>query len=130
MNQGIPLCRPAPRAAPRGDRGQDSARAGGNQDAGNGQEWFTRDNMTALRFCLLIMGCLLFAGCGPGSTPEGPTVATLAGSGKTGPLGGGYADGPALEAQFHDPMGLVFDADGNLYVSGWVNHRVRIVTTE
>jgi sugar lactone lactonase YvrE len=84
---------------------------------------------------------ITLAGCGLTITPvsdeppPGPTVtldkrstvATLAGSGKTGPLGGGYADGPALEAQFHDPMGLAFDADGNLYVSDWVNHRIRMI---
>jgi sugar lactone lactonase YvrE len=56
-------------------------------------------------------------------------VATLAGSGKIGPLGGGYADGLALAAQFHDPMGLALDADGNLYVSDWVNHRIRRISS-
>jgi sugar lactone lactonase YvrE len=64
----------------------------------------------------------------PMATPhQNVTVATLAGRGKIGPLGGGYADGPALTAQFHDPMGLAFDADGNLYVSDWVNHRIRMI---
>ncbi len=56
------------------------------------------------------------------------TVTTLAGDGKTGPLGGGYADGKALKSQFHDPMGVVADADGNLYVSDGVNHRIRVIT--
>jgi len=65
---------------------------------------------------------------------QNAVVATLAGSGKIGPLGGGYANGPALPqgdsvaAQFHDPMGLAFDADGNLYVSDWVNHRIRMIS--
>lgn len=75
------------------------------------------------------MGCLLFAACASDSTPEAATVATLAGSGKIGPLGGGYADGPVLDAQFHDPMGLALDADGNLYVSDWVNHRIRRISS-
>lgn len=83
--------------------------------------------MPSLRFCLLAIGYLLLAACAPGSAPKGATVATLAGSGKIGPLGGGYSDGPALDAQFHDPMGLAFDAEGNLYVSDWVNHRIRMI---
>jgi hypothetical protein len=99
------------------------------------------------RFVQTLLTMLLWitlAGCGLTITPvsdqphSGPTVtlderstvATLAGSGKIGPLGGGYADGPAFEAQFHDPMGLTFDADGNLYVSDWVNHRIRMITPD
>jgi streptogramin lyase len=82
-----------------------------------------------LLICALIMGCLLLATCASGSTPEAATIATLAGSGKIGPLGGGYVDGPVLEAQFHDPMGLAFDADGNLYVSDWANHRIRRISS-
>jgi sugar lactone lactonase YvrE len=77
----------------------------------------------------LIVGCLLLAACASGSTSEAATVATLAGSGKIGPLGGGYVDGPVLDAQFHDPMGLALDADGNLYVSDWGNHRVRMISS-
>jgi sugar lactone lactonase YvrE len=82
-------------------------------------------------------------GCGPTISPTSDqphtaptvtshqtTVATLAGSGKIGPLGGGYADGPALKAQFHDPIGVAFDADGNLYVSDWVNHRIRMIAPD
>jgi hypothetical protein len=66
----------------------------------------------------------------PTSAQPGATVATLAGSGKTGPLGGGYADGPALAAQFHDPTGVALDAKGNLYVSDWVNHRIRMIAAD
>jgi len=84
--------------------------------------------MSKLHTCLLVMGCLLLAACATGSPPEYTTVATLAGRGKTGPLGGGYVDGPALNAQFHDPMGLAIDTRGNLYVSDWVNHRIRMIT--
>lgn len=64
------------------------------------------------------------------TSPQAGTVATLAGSSRIGPLGGGYQDGAALEAQFHDPMGLAFDAHGNLYVSDWVNHRIRMVAPD
>lgn len=55
-------------------------------------------------------------------------VTTIAGSGRTGPLGGGYADGPASQALFHEPAGLHTDAAGNIYVSDWVNHRIRLIT--
>jgi len=84
--------------------------------------------LTAPRFHLLIVFCALLLACTTNSTPEYTSVATLAGRGKIGPLGGGYADGPALNAQFHDPMGLAVDAEGNLYVSDWVNHRIRMIT--
>ena len=79
---------------------------------------------------LLIIGCLLLAACARETTPEWTGVDTLAGSGRIGPLGGSYADGPALEAEFHDPMGLALDADGNLYVSDWFNHRIRSIAPD
>ena len=82
-----------------------------------------------------LAGCALMARPGPQPAPatvSGPEgrVDTLAGQGKIGPLGGGYADGPARLARFHDPMGLALDAQGNLYVSDWVNHRIRVITPE
>ncbi len=86
--------------------------------------------MTELRFPLLTIVCVLLAACVRDSTPEYETVATLAGRGKIGPLGGGYADGPAPHAQFHDPMGITVDADGKLYISDWVNHRIRTITPD
>jgi len=70
------------------------------------------------------------AACTSGPPPQGVAVDTLAGTGKTGPLGGGYADGPAQSAEFHEPVALAFDAQGNLYVSDWVNHRIRKVTPD
>jgi sugar lactone lactonase YvrE len=99
---------------------------------------------------IAILICIMAVGCGPAATPssdqphpapsgavkptemldQAVTVTTLAGSGKTGPLGGGYQDGPALSAQFHDPMGLALDAHGNLYVSDWVNHRIRMIAPD
>jgi sugar lactone lactonase YvrE len=50
------------------------------------------------------------------------TVTTLAGSGEPGD-----ADGPAGEAQFRGPEGVVVDADGNLIVADTGNHRIRKV---
>ncbi len=96
---------------------------------------------------LLAVVYLLLAVCTPGCVPVGITapegsvassapalkgavVSTLAGSGKIGPLGGGFADGRADQAQFHDPMGLACDARGNLYVSDWVNHRIRMISPD
>jgi DNA-binding beta-propeller fold protein YncE len=86
--------------------------------------------MTRYRFCLLLALSILLAACVSSPNPAEVEVATLAGSGKIGPLGGGYADGPALKAQFHDPMGLALDAEGNLYVSDWVNHRIRMIAPD
>ena len=86
--------------------------------------------LTAPRIHLLIVICALLAACTTNPTPAYTTVATLAGRGKVGPLGGGYADGPALNARFHDPMGLAIDVEGNLYVSDWVNHRIRKIAPD
>jgi len=54
-------------------------------------------------------------------------VTTYAGSGAVGDLGGGYADGPALQARFRRPAALAMDAAGNLYVADEKNHRIRII---
>lgn len=56
------------------------------------------------------------------------TVRTIAGSGKVGDLGGSYADGPALQAEFRRPPALAMDAAGNLYIADEKNHRIRAIT--
>jgi len=45
----------------------------------------------------------------------------------TGSAGGGGDGGPATEARLRDPVGLAFDADGNLYIADRGNHRIRRV---
>lgn len=42
----------------------------------------------------------------------------------------GYADGALATAKFNDPAGLVFDAQGNLYVADSRNHVIRKVATD
>lgn len=54
---------------------------------------------------------------------SGGMVTTFAGASE-----GGYADGPAGSAKFLFPGGLVFDANGNLYVADSENHRIRKIT--
>ena len=56
-------------------------------------------------------------------TPQG-NVTTIAGTGEAG-----FADGEALKAKFDDPMGMIFDNDGNLYIVDEANHRVRKLDT-
>ena len=53
-------------------------------------------------------------------------ITTIAGSGP-GSSSGGYSGdgGPATEAQFSGPNGLVLDGSGNLYVSD--RHRIRVI---
>jgi sugar lactone lactonase YvrE len=50
-------------------------------------------------------------------------INTLAGSGAAG-----FADGPALTAQFNRPIKVVFDGCGNMYVTDFVNNRVRKIS--
>lgn len=55
-------------------------------------------------------------------SPDGE-VTTLAGTGAPG-----FADGPALLAQFNSPVGLAFDPQGNLYIADMENHAIRLLT--
>ena len=52
-------------------------------------------------------------------------ITTIAGGGTSG-LGDG---GPATAASLYDPLGLVFDSEGNLYFSDGGHHRVRKIST-
>ncbi len=49
---------------------------------------------------------------------------TIAGSSK------GYADGPAENAKFSEPRGIVLDLDGNIYVSELSNFKIRKIATD
>jgi len=65
--------------------------------------------------------------------PDG-TVTTVAGSGPTDCLPGGFADGPADQARLFNPAGLAVAGDGTVYFADSGNHRIRklkdgVVTT-
>ncbi|MBI6546725.1 MAG: hypothetical protein HY692_08020, partial [Cyanobacteria bacterium NC_groundwater_1444_Ag_S-0.65um_54_12] len=56
-------------------------------------------------------------------------ITTVAGSGTTGPLGGGYTGdgGPATSAKLKYPAGVTVDSAGNLYIADTSNHCIRQV---
>jgi sugar lactone lactonase YvrE len=58
-------------------------------------------------------------------------IATIAGSGLTGPANGGYAGdgGPATEARLNLPGDVAVDGSGNVYIADTYNHRIRQVIT-
>ena len=51
-------------------------------------------------------------------------VSTYAGSSR------GFAEGQGIQAQFDRPHGLTVDADGNLYVADYYNHKIRMVAAD
>jgi sugar lactone lactonase YvrE len=55
-------------------------------------------------------------------TPEG-VVSTLAGNGTPG-----YADGPALNAEFDNPDAIAVDGQGNIYVADFATSRIREIS--
>ena len=57
------------------------------------------------------------------------TITTIAGSGETGIMGGGFSgdDGPAAEALLRRPEGVAVDGAGNLFIADRNNHRIRKV---
>jgi hypothetical protein len=57
-------------------------------------------------------------------TADGPTITTLAGTGRPGFSGDG---GPAAQARLNMPFDVAFDAAGHLYFSDTFNHRIRRV---
>ncbi|NQV02577.1 MAG: hypothetical protein HQ542_08030 [Bacteroidia bacterium] len=56
-------------------------------------------------------------------------VTTVAGSGDTGPDGGGFQNGPALEAMFKVPTACYVTTTGSIFVGDGENQRVRKIST-
>ncbi|MCK5765389.1 MAG: T9SS type A sorting domain-containing protein [Bacteroidales bacterium] len=52
-------------------------------------------------------------------------VSVYAGTGTAG-----YLDGPADEAKFNQPINIVLDEDGSIYVSDFINQRIRKISAD
>ena len=62
---------------------------------------------------------------------DGATVSTYAGSGNTGFLGGGFADGASTTtARFDSPTALVVASDGRVFVTDTGNNRIRVISAD
>lgn len=57
-------------------------------------------------------------------TPQGQ-VSTLAGGGVAG-----WRDGAGTNALFKQPAGIARDAQGNFYITEWLNHRIRKISPQ
>ncbi len=62
-------------------------------------------------------------------SPEG-IVSTIAGGGRTGVLGGDFADGASATARFSSPRNVAIDASGNIIVADGNNRRIRSISPE
>jgi NHL repeat len=71
----------------------------------------------------LVLSVLLALSCAGTGVANSDGVSTLAGSGATG-----YDDGPAQSASFMLPLGVAYDAEGNLYVADAAAQRIREIT--
>ena len=58
----------------------------------------------------------------PAQTPPKYTISTVAGNGTAGFTGDG---GAATGAELSNPLGILLDSSGNLYIADQVNHRIR-----
>jgi sugar lactone lactonase YvrE len=58
---------------------------------------------------------------------RGGNLVTIAGTGTAGDGGDG---GLAIEAQFNWPAAIIFDGEGELYVSDMLNHRIRKISRD
>ena len=56
--------------------------------------------------------------------PPVSVVSTIAGS-----VTAGFADGLRTSAQFNNPLGITVDSVGNLYVTDYINNRIRKITS-
>jgi len=57
-------------------------------------------------------------------TPNG-IVSTVAGSGASGPMAGGFQNGPGVQAMFDTPTAVHATLEGDLFVGDGSNHRIR-----
>ncbi|MEU9125267.1 RICIN domain-containing protein [Streptomyces sp. NPDC048506] len=62
-----------------------------------------------------------------GGEHSAPPISTVAGTGVAGFKGDNE---PAVSAQLNRPYGIAVDSTGTLYISDYINHRVRKITTD
>jgi serine/threonine-protein kinase len=80
--------------------------------------------LRAARALVVCSAIATLAAADAGASPFVPTITVFAGTGSAGFSGDG---GPATAAQLHDPVGLVVDARGAVFIADSGNGRVRTV---
>ena len=79
-----------------------------------------------LAISLLAAGCMGGGSGGDGKAPPFTNgVSTLAGAAEAG-----YVDGSRDVARFHNPTGVAFGPDGNVYVADFDNGKIRVVGSD
>ena len=84
------------------------------------------DLWVVLRPLLCLGASLCLSVHGLGQTPAPCTIETIAGGG----IGYSGDGGPALDAEFHSIVDILFDDDGNLFIVDDGSHTVRMVDTD
>jgi hypothetical protein len=102
--------------------------------AGTGQAGFMNGDTSIAQFDSPFGICLDAAGNVYLADAQNNQIRKISTDGEVSTYAGsvtpGYVDGPAEEARFNQPLNICFDPDGNMYVSDFLNQRIRMISSD